>query len=131
EPPERRTVALGGPGEAGQFAIEQSLLTQEPAEQTSCRRLAHGGERARLRGGILAQRTGCECSQDKDTQDQARLGVAPHGQFTDTRWGKFAPNPAFASHAIDLSSRTAAEKKSSCGFATETEHCAGALTSRT
>ena len=131
EPPERRAVALGGTNEPRQFAVEQSLLAQEPAEQASCRRLAHGGERARLRGRLLAQRAACEHSEDKDTKHQARLGVARHGQFTDIRLAKFAPNPAFASRAMDLSSRTAAEKKSSRGFTTDTEHCAGALTSRT
>ena len=131
EPPERRAVALGGADQAGQFAIEQSLLAQKPAEQSGCRRLAHGGERARLRGGLLAKRGCCEQTEEQDTQNQARLGVARHGQVTDIRLAKLAPMPAFASHAADLSSRTAAEKKSSRGFATDTEHCAGALTSRT
>src|SRR6185437_14468961 len=124
-------VSLGGADEGGQFEIEQSLLAQKPAEQPACRWLAHGGKRARLRGGLLAKRAGCDHSQDEETEDQARLGVVRHGQVTDIRLAKFAPMPAFASHAMDLSSRTAAEKKSSCGLTTETEHCAGALTSRT
>jgi hypothetical protein len=124
-------VALGGADQAGQFAIEQSLFAQKPAEQPACRRLAHRRERARLRGGLLAKRAGCEQTEEQDTQNQARLGVARHGQFTDIRLAKLAPMPAFASQAMDLSSRTAAEKKSSRGFATDSEHCAGALTSRT
>ncbi len=130
QPPERRTIAFGGADEARQFAIEQCLLAQEPAEQPIRRRLAHGRERARLRGGLLAKR-GCEQSHEEDTEDQARLDVTRHGQVTDIRLAKLAPMPAFASHAMDLSSRTAAEKKSSRGFATDAEHCAGALTSRT
>src|SRR5262249_27454528 len=131
QPPKRRAVALGGTDETGQFAIEQCLLAQEPAEQSARRRLAHGGERARLRERLLVTRASCQHSEDQDTEEQTRLGVARHGQVTVTRLAKLAPIPAFASQAWDLSSRTAAEKKSSCGLATDTEHLAGAFTSCT
>src|SRR5262249_19118537 len=127
EPPEGGAVALGGADEAGQFAIEQGLPAQEPAEQSARRRLAHGGEGARLRQRLLAARASCQDSKDQNTEEQTRLGVACHGQVTVTRLAKFAPMPAFASHAWDLSRRTAAEKKSSRGLATATEHLLGAF----
>src|SRR5262249_52642044 len=103
ESPERGTVALGGTDETGQFAIEQSLLAQEPAEQSGGRRLAHGGKRARLRKRLTVTSASHQRREDKNTQEQTRLGVARHGQVTVTRLAKFAPMPAFASHAVDLS----------------------------
>ena len=97
-----RAIGLGCADEAGQRAVEQRLLGEDPAGDAGDRRRAKGAERSGLRRRGVCQRVrGQRQHQDHRRQSNAagqpRPGAALHGQFTAIRLAKFAPMPILAS----------------------------------